>query len=879
MLITPERPAPPPKLALVPYNCAGNQTTTTATSHWWWPAIVYSSYGQAMDERHETLSLATSNRFLRKMYETHCARLLAGLDHPDETSNKTMHVAQLLGYDDLWVEFDATQQKNMLAHVLEALAQREKLPSEIQNAYDLAFEQLKLLLSFDPRTADGSTTIDDIVSGGICHNLNATTTTQPRKLSTTTPVNTNGTNQQREPPSSALIVSSTKRSAPVNDPSRIWGREKQARSMKTTGNGTATISTSETTTNHGPVAKRSKTVQPCSHNTNSTRATKIRTTTATTTKTTLKKSSVMIHRPAPAKRRQLPRLTASQRAQRSRDNFYVFHVLWPRLKEDGWTLVKAGNPLYDWYYIRPGNNAKDAVKNGTMGVDFFTSTEQVIEWAKSIDYRSSVGVMTSDDSSCCALSHEEGTMASSSSSHVSGTDADESHAGEEEETLHTNTTEEDDSRRMEDDESACDDSSGYSIPQRRTNATTKSFAQTWKQLRENGWTMVEARKYNPNDDATWYYVRPNVENILRARRGRDYFATPAELMDWVATNDEEEDESGEAPMDRMIMTPPFPRTVPRDPAKPQLPEETGSEDERGDELAKFEWNNLWRRIQPFGWRYVRAGRYNPLHDTYYVRPGRTVEQGILGEDYFLTAHDVIAFEMRREGIAQQAAAVDKNANAVSRAQKMRRITLSPAKPIQKRTREAPTLRPTEWWQKEPIPSFSDVWRLLNLKLGFRYSNGYYSLPKGVQHPNGTNWSLDADMRTFLCQYGIPNLDSNVLTPEEITTLVRWTAFAHVPVKNTNSLRLLQNLQVLTKPMTILTPLGVVGSTKHGYSIPSSPIPNMSLEQLRVHIRGLRELVMGRRNARQLPLNDGQLLELRLWAALSPEPLPTFGMNL
>lgn len=880
-LLTPERPAPPPKLALVPYehpnSCEGGTTTTMEGTTWWWPAIVYRSFGQAMDERHETLSWETKNRFVRNMYEKHCARrrsyLMTGKtsvvpaeeEEEDTTNNTTMYVAQLLGYHDLWVEFDSTQQKNMLAFVMEALAQREKLPSNIQSVYDLAFEQLKHLLTYDPRTADGSTTIpsiDDILSMGT--KSTTTATSKP------TDANRNAKCEPKkiEPPpsaSSAVIVSSRKRPAPAHDPTRIWGREKHARSMKSSTN---VKTTSDTTSHPGPKTKRTKLSDPKSHN-SSTRTAK--TNPATTTR---KKSSVMMNRSATAKRRQIPRLTASQRAQRSRDNFYVFKFLWLRLKEDGWTLVRAGNPLHNWYYIPPAkdgtNSTKDVVKNGIMGVDYFTSTDQVIEWAKRANYRSLVGVTTSDDSSCCGNSNEDETT--TLSSHVSGTDADESRAGEDEETLHTNTTDEDDSRRLEDDESA---SLGFSIPRRRTT-TTKSFSQTWKQLRESGWTMVEARKYNPHDDATWYYVRPNIEDISNAIRGRDYFSTPAQLMDWVAANGEsvdDEDDFGDAPRDSIMTTPPFPRTTPRDPAKPQLPEASSSDDESENELERFKWNNLWRRIEPFGWKYVSAGKYNKLHDWYYVRPGRTVEQGILGEDYFLTAQDVIAFEMRREGIIQQAAAADKNDDVVPRAQKMRRITLSPAKPIPK------SIRKTQWWQLEPIPSFSDVWRVLNLKLGFRYSSGQYWLPTGVRHPEAMNWSLDRDMRTFLCQHGIPNLDSNVLTAEELTELVRWTTFAHVPVKDTNSVRMLQNMQVLKDPMPLLTVVGVVYSAENGYSIPSSSIKNLSLKQLRVHIRGLRDLVTGRRNPKKMLLNDVQHLELRLWAALSPEPLPVFGMNL
>lgn len=324
------RPAVPrpraPTLAFVPYR----------HTHWWWPAIVYSSYGEAMEERYDTMSWEARNLLVWKMYEQHRVnrtRFLEGSLDQHTSSNTTMCVAQLLGYQDLWVEFDSTQQKHMLTYVMEALAQREKLPSEIQNVYDLAFEQLKLLLTYDDPSytnssvtavTDGSSTImkslDDILSMGTKLYPDGATTTM---MTTTT-------------------------------------------TMQTT-----------------------------------------MTTTTTTTKTTDANRNVEHQPPHPRKRRKkrMSRLTASQRAQRSRDNFYVFRVLWPRLKEDGWTLVRAGNPLYDWYYIPPAtkdgthNNTNDAVKNGVMGVDYFTSTDHVIEWARRTNYRSSVGVTTSSDDS------------------------------------------------------------------------------------------------------------------------------------------------------------------------------------------------------------------------------------------------------------------------------------------------------------------------------------------------------------------------------------------------------------------------------------------------------------------------------------------------
>ncbi|KAI2512713.1 hypothetical protein MHU86_1709 [Fragilaria crotonensis] len=66
--------------------------------------------------------------------------------------------------------------------------------------------------------------------------------------------------------------------------------------------------------------------------------------------------------------------------------------------------------------------------------------------------------------------------------------------------------------------------------------TRRSFCNIWKHLVKRGWDVVEARLYHPRAETTWYFIRPNVRDVLAAKRGRDCFATPDEVMDRMDDN-------------------------------------------------------------------------------------------------------------------------------------------------------------------------------------------------------------------------------------------------------------------------------------------------------------------------------------------------------
>ncbi len=95
-----------------------------------------------------------------------------------------------------------------------------------------------------------------------------------------------------------------------------------------------------------------------------------------------------------------------------------------------------------------------------------------------------------------------------------------------------------------------------------------------------------------------------------------------------------------------LSTPQDCRTRPQDPAIPLLSSpESCSSSSRYD---VYEWRNLWPALERAGWRCIKAGKYNPLHNYYYVRPNCDPgdEDFVLGKHYFDSQDDVITLALR-----------------------------------------------------------------------------------------------------------------------------------------------------------------------------------------------------------------------------------------
>jgi hypothetical protein len=176
-----------------------------------------------------------------------------------------------------------------------------------------------------------------------------------------------------------------------------------------------------------------------------------------------------------------------------------------------------------------------------------------------------------------------------------------------------------------------------------------------------------------------------------------------------------------------------------------------------------------------------------------------------------------------------------------------------------------------WFLKTALPDFTKViWPVLQKKLGFFFRSGAYGHPDACE---GRVVGSSKDLQAFCAQHGIPNYADAGLTDSERRALYRWAAFAHVPVASSHSVTTLRDTPLLTDRQvrdlllsqqfnflrggTIVPPPGLSGEI---------PARFASLEELRVFLRGSADLLR-----RRTP----QLVALRLWAARSAAPLPTF----
>jgi len=102
-----------------------------------------------------------------------------------------------------------------------------------------------------------------------------------------------------------------------------------------------------------------------------------------------------------------------------------------------------------------------------------------------------------------------------------------------------------------------------------------------------------------------------------------------------------------------LQTPDDCKTRPQDPAIPILSSAKSCSSattlSNSQELF-YSWNNLWPLLERAGWRNIKAGRYNSLHDWYYVRPNRDPgnESSKLGRHYFTCQKDVIDFQRSQD---------------------------------------------------------------------------------------------------------------------------------------------------------------------------------------------------------------------------------------
>ncbi len=81
--------------------------------------------------------------------------------------------------------------------------------------------------------------------------------------------------------------------------------------------------------------------------------------------------------------------SCSSQSSSSGNDYYDWSNLWPVLQTGGWRVVKAFNPLHDWYYVRPNRDPRDS--RTKLGRHYFTCPDDVIYFVKSLDEKDGTG--------------------------------------------------------------------------------------------------------------------------------------------------------------------------------------------------------------------------------------------------------------------------------------------------------------------------------------------------------------------------------------------------------------------------------------------------------------------------------------------------------
>ena len=72
--------------------------------------------------------------------------------------------------------------------------------------------------------------------------------------------------------------------------------------------------------------------------------------------------------------------SCSSQSSSSSNDYYDWKNFWPVLQAAGWRVIKAFNPLHDWYYVRPNRDPKDS--RTKLGRHYFACPDDVIDFVK-----------------------------------------------------------------------------------------------------------------------------------------------------------------------------------------------------------------------------------------------------------------------------------------------------------------------------------------------------------------------------------------------------------------------------------------------------------------------------------------------------------------
>mmetsp|Transcript_27273 Transcript_27273/g.41244 ORF Transcript_27273/g.41244 Transcript_27273/m.41244 type:complete len:722 (-) Transcript_27273:219-2384(-) len=358
-----------------------------------------------------------------------------------------------------------------------------------------------------------------------------------------------------------------------------------------------------------------------------------------------------------------------------------------------------------------------------------------------------------------------------------------------------------------------------------------TFTKAWPFLQNQGWYI------EPGDDTDYtYYIRPG-KSPARGTKGVDYFGSPTEVIEWLYETGQANQVLNEDDILSLGVQ-----------AEPEDTDSSGEDDTSQDEKDSEPETDSNVKSTKRG-----TGRKNGPKES------KTKKNAAIQNSKKKTQRKKEASEKQRNEKKNSKMAVVKK----------------------------------EWFHEDDIPPFAScsnsIWNILKDSLKYRFIGGEYALPTEYAAlsdcPN--TFRLDSDLRKFLCKNGIPNYDENKLSVEQRTNLLRWVRFANVPVNSNNSTYKLRDVNVLTEEGAKVL-LKKIGFDEVDSSFYHGPADKMfeSLEDVRVFIQASPELMVRkedeeirqrsiRNKQEKLPLGDDEVLLLRVWAAMSETPLPSF----
>jgi len=306
---------------------------------------------------------------------------------------------------------------------------------------------------------------------------------------------------------------------------------------------------------------------------------------------------------------------------------------WKKMRDSGWTWKTGSGLMTDYYYIKPGCKTKGGVK----GQDYFESVDDVKAFAmRNYGWR---GEEVPVNESNIGRKRSNST-----------TDRDKKPAAKEQQNKRPKV-EKTLSKTMQDVHKSfkVKSTTKKAAPSEPKPLTYTEKKARWQQMQSDGWKVMKAGRYNALHD--WYYIRPNCDpGDANCKLGVDYFLCEDDAIESVkassttaAPKTAKKTKSSNELVDDSLQTPADCRTQPQDPAIPLLSSPESDSSTTSSEL--YEWNNVWDLLQRAGWKVMKAGKYNPLHDWYYVRPNRDPgdSQCVLGRHYFTSQNEVIEF--------------------------------------------------------------------------------------------------------------------------------------------------------------------------------------------------------------------------------------------